>query len=120
MSAYKPRSELTQEEAIQSITRRELRMVKDKFGLSLVQDFGNEDKLEDCLWALVWLFEHRANSAFTDEQLDGFELGTVMNYFTEKQFAGDESEAGKGQESTPSSSLNGASSPASLPTSTTV
>jgi hypothetical protein len=118
-SSYKPRSELTQEEAIQSITRRELRDVKEKFGLSLVSDFSKDDKLEDCLWALVWLFERRTNPAFTDEQLDGFELGTVMNYFTDKQFDGDESEAGKGQGPKPKPSPNGVSSPASLPTSMT-
>lgn len=110
-SHYTPRSELTQEEAIQSITRRELRMVKERFGVSLVQDFAVEAKLENCLWSLVWLFEHRANPAFTEEQLDDFELGAVMNYFTEKHFEGDETAAGKGPGTTPKNSPNGAPSP---------
>lgn len=115
-TTYKPRSELTQEEAIESITRRELRTVKERFGVSLVQDFSREDKLEECLWAMVWLFEHRADPAFTPEQLDDFELGTVMHYFTDKQFEGDESAAGKAPDSQPNDSPNGASSPGSLPT----
>ena len=120
MTTYTPRSELTQEEAIQSITRRELRLVKEKFGLSLVQDFSDESKVEACLWAMVWLFEHRANPAFTDDQLDDMELGAVMHFFTVKEFEGDESASGKAPGSTPSSSPNGASSPASDPTCTTV
>ena len=41
MTHYPPRSALTQEEAIQSITRRDLRTVKEKYGISLVQDFAN-------------------------------------------------------------------------------
>jgi hypothetical protein len=107
-STYKPRSELTQEEAIESITRRELRMVKERFGVSLVQDFSIEDKLEQCLWALVWLFEHRGNPAFTEEQLDDMDLGTVLHYFTDKQFEGDESAAGKAPGPKPKSSPSGA------------
>lgn len=117
---YPPRSELTQEEAIESITRGELRQVKERFGVSLVQDFSDQAKLEACLWALVWLFEHRANPEFTESMLDGMALGTVMNYFTPKAFEGDETAAGKEPGSTPSNSPNGASSPASVPTSTTV
>lgn len=119
MSVYKPRSELTQEEAIESITRRELRQVREKFGLSLVQDFQESAKVEDCMWAMVWLFEHRADPSFTDEQLDDFAIGEIMHYFTTKEFDGDESPAGKEPGSTPSSSPNGALSPVSLPASTT-
>jgi hypothetical protein len=117
---YKPRSELTQEEAIESITRRELREVKEKFGVALIQDFADESKLEECMWALCWLFERRADPGFTDDQLDDFALGAVMNYFRRKQFEGDESAAGKGPGSAPSNSPNGASSPASLPASMTI
>lgn len=120
MTAYTPRSELTQEEAIQSITRRELRQVKEKFGVSLVQDFSDGQKLEECMWALVWLFERRANPAFTDDQLDGFDLGTVMSYFTTKEFAGDESAAGKEPSGTLTNSPSGVSSPGSVPPCTTV
>jgi predicted NUDIX family NTP pyrophosphohydrolase len=107
VTAYKPRSELTQEEAIESITRRELRTVKERFGVSLVQDFAIEGKLEQCLWALVWLFEHRANPDFTEAQLDDFDLGTVLHYFVEKHFDGDETDAGKGLGTTPPISPNG-------------
>jgi len=120
MTHYTPRSELTQEEAIHSITRRELRTVKEKFGVSLVQDFSDEAKLEDCLWALVYLFEHRRDPNFTDEQLDDFELGEVLNYFTEKAFEGDESAAGKEPKPTPTNLPNGASSPGSHRLSETV
>ena len=109
MTAYKPRSELTQEEAIESITRRELRTVKERFGVSLVQDFADEAKLESWLWALVWLFEHRGNPDFTEAQLDDFDLGTVLHYFTDKQFDGDESAAGKGPGMTPPNLPSGAS-----------
>lgn len=119
MTVHTPRSELTQEEAIESITRRELRVVKERFGVSLVQDFSQDDKLEQCLWALVWLFEHRANPDFTEDQLDDLDLGTVLHYFTTKEFAGDESAAGKGPGPTPPNLLNGVSSPASVPLSVT-
>jgi hypothetical protein len=110
-SRYKPRSPLTQEEAIESITRRELRTVKEKFGVALVQDFGDATKLEECMWAMVWLFERRADRTFSDDQLDNFELGTVMNYFTEPPFTGDETEAGKAPGLRPTNSPNGALSP---------
>jgi len=108
MIEYQPRSELTQEEAIQSISRRELRTVKEKFGISLVQDFADETKLEACLWALVWLFERRANPEFSDDQLDDFTLGDVLHYFTERPFDGDGTGAGKQPGLRPVTSLSGA------------
>ncbi len=119
MTRYPPRSELTQEEAIQSITRRELRTVKEKYGISLVQDFADESKLEECLWALVWLFERRANPAFTDDQLDDFTLGAVMGYFTDAALEGGETAAGKEPTTLPVNSPNGVSSPVSVPASMT-
>lgn len=120
MTEYKPRSELTQEEAIESISRKELRLVMEKFGVHLIQDFADASKLEDCLWALVWLFERRADPGFTDDQLDEFTIGAVTNYFRPKEFEGDESESGKGPASTLNTSPNGASLPASRPASMTI
>jgi hypothetical protein len=120
MSDYAPRSPLTQQEAIQSITRRELREVREKFGVALVQDFSDESKLEECMWALTWLFERRADPAFTDDQLDDMSLGEVMNYFTEVPLDQEGTAAGKEPATTPTISPNGASSPVSAPESATL
>ena len=109
MTHYESRSLLTQEEAIESITRRELREVKQKFGVSLVQDFDDETRLEDCLWALTWLFERRADPDFTDEQLDAMALGEVMHYFTEAPPDGEGTDEGKERETRPPTSPSGAS-----------
>lgn len=107
---YKPRSPLTTDEAVNTITRRELRHIRERFdGLSLLADFGKEEKLEDCLFALVWLFERRDNPDFTLDQLDDFTLGEVQHYFTEATPDGEPTDAGKDSTPTPASLPSGAS-----------
>lgn len=109
MKEYKPRSPLSQQEAMNTITRREMRVARERFGVSLLSDWDKDDKFEDCLWAMIWVFEVRDNPDFTTDRLDDFELGDASNYFTPEDVGGEPTEAGKAPSTKPATKRSGAS-----------
>lgn len=80
--AEKPRSELTAEQAVESLNFFDLTAIKKHWNVTLAEA---EAKADVFAFALVWAIEKRGNADLTVKDIQGMSMGEINAYFTPEE-----------------------------------